>query len=67
MNEQQLRYLSIEEMRQLLAECKMLSADYHLLRRECLRRLDGWGKVANSSGYVVLFLVFLVLYSRWFV
>ena len=66
MNEQQLKDLSLEEMRELMARCKMVSADYHLLRRECQRRLEGWNRIANCSGCVILFLVLLILYARWF-
>ena len=66
MDEQQLKDLSIEEMRQRMAKCKMVSADYHLLRRECQRRLEGWGKLANCSGCAILFLLLIFLYTQWF-
>ena len=66
MDERQLRALSLEEVRQRMSACRMASADYHLLRRECQRRLAGWGKLANCSGCAILFIVLLVLYAQWF-
>ena len=65
MNEQQLKCLSIEEIRQRMAECKMVSADYHLLRRECRRRLQVWDKLAKCAGCVILLLLLLVLSTQW--
>ncbi len=61
MNDQQLKALSLDEMRKMMSETDALSADYHVLRRECLRRAEGWGKLANCAGCTILFMVLLVL------
>jgi hypothetical protein len=65
MDEQQIKCLSIEEMRQRMAESKMVSADYHLLRRECRRRLEVWDKLAKCAGCAILLLILLALGTQW--
>jgi len=66
MDERQIRLLSLEEVRQRMYGCQVPSADYQLLRRECQRRLEGWGKIANLTGCVIVLIVFFVLYAQWF-
>ena len=65
MNEQQIKCLSLEEIRQRMAQSKMVSADYHLLRRECLRRLGAWDKLAKCAGCAMLLLMLIVLGAQW--
>lgn len=61
MDEQQVKSLSIDELRQLISSARQAnSSDYELLRKECVRRMHGWNRVLNCSGCLILSIFFLL-------
>ncbi len=66
MDKPALQHLTLDQLRQHITAHHHLDADYHALRRECLRRAEGWGKLANYAGCSILFLLALILWNHWF-
>lgn len=54
MSDKPVDHLSYNQLQQELQCCSEVDALRHDLRRECLRRAERWGMVANCSGLVVL-------------
>lgn len=54
MAQQPVHRLSYRELQDELRTTSSLNATRHDLRRECARRAERWGTVANYSGLVVL-------------
>lgn len=65
MTDHQLKSLSLEELRSRMASPDLGGSEYQQLRQECLRRAEGWGKLANCAGCTILSIVLLILLTIW--
>mgnify|MGYP001258155775 CR=1 FL=1 len=60
------RSLKLQDLQRALHACHRHSRQQNDLRRECLRRAQAWGRLANYAGSVILICLVLVLILQLF-
>ena len=63
-NCEQLHTMQYQDLQRRLHHCGRQASMRHALRRECLRRAQAWGRLANLAGGAILCCLALVLFCN---